>query len=135
KEVASNAGIKTMNRIRDLVDEMRAAEHRLLKQRDEEAKDNVALTRWTIALATGIALFAVSALAFLIIRSIANPVRFAINQLSTASAEILASTTQQTSGAQEQAAAIAQTLSTVTEVAQTAEQSAQRARGVGDAVQ
>jgi methyl-accepting chemotaxis protein len=58
-----------------------------------------------------------------------------ITQVSSASTEILVSTTQQTSGAQEQAAAVSQTVATVDEVTQTSEQSAVRARTVGDMVQ
>lgn len=58
-----------------------------------------------------------------------------VNRLSSASAEILASATQQAAGAQEQAAAVSQTMSTVDEVVQTAEKSAQRAKGVGEAMQ
>ena len=61
--------------------------------------------------------------------------REVVQQLASASAEILASTTQQASGAQEQAAAVSQTVATVDEVALTAEQSAQRARVVGEAAQ
>jgi PAS domain S-box-containing protein len=56
------------------------------------------------------------------------------SRLSSASAEILTSTTQQVAGVQEQAAAVSQTVATVDEVAQTSEQAAQRARGVGEAV-
>lgn len=59
----------------------------------------------------------------------------AVAKLSSACAEILASTTQQASGAQEQAAAVAQTVATVDEVAQTADQSSQRAQAVGKTVQ
>jgi methyl-accepting chemotaxis protein len=62
-------------------------------------------------------------------------IRQAIAQLTSAATQILASTTQQAAGAQEQAAAVAQTVATVDEVTQTSEQSAQRARGVGEAVQ
>jgi PAS domain S-box-containing protein len=61
-------------------------------------------------------------------------IREAVGRLGTTSAEILASTTQQAAGAQEQAAAVSQTVTTMDEVAQTADQAAQRARGVGEAV-
>jgi methyl-accepting chemotaxis protein len=61
--------------------------------------------------------------------------REAANQISSASAEILASTTQQASGAQEQAAAVTQTMTTVDEVTQTSDQAAQRAKTVGETVQ
>jgi PAS domain S-box-containing protein len=57
-----------------------------------------------------------------------------VAKLSSASAQILASMTQQVTGAQEQAAAVAQTVSTVDQVTQTSEQTAQRAKGVGEAV-
>lgn len=50
-------------------------------------------------------------------------------------AEIQATATQHASGAQEQAAAIVQTVSTVDEVMQTSEQAAQRARSVSDSSQ
>jgi methyl-accepting chemotaxis protein len=59
----------------------------------------------------------------------------AAGHVSSASAEILATTTQQAAGAQEQAAAVAQTVTTVDEVTQTSDQASQRARGVGESVQ
>jgi PAS domain S-box-containing protein len=68
-------------------------------------------------------------------RRMMESIRDAVSQLTAASADILASTTEQATGAREQAAAIAQAMTTVTEVAQTAEQAAQRAKGVGEAVQ
>jgi methyl-accepting chemotaxis protein len=54
------------------------------------------------------------------------------NNLSSASAEILAATTQQASGANEQSAAISQTTTTVDEVRAIAEQSVARAQEVTD---
>jgi methyl-accepting chemotaxis protein len=62
-------------------------------------------------------------------------IREAVGELTSGSAELLASTTEQAAGAQQQAAAVAQTVTTVDEVTQTSEQSAGRARGVGEAVQ
>jgi PAS domain S-box-containing protein len=61
-------------------------------------------------------------------------IRDAVGRLGTTSAEILASTTQQAAGAQEQAAAVSQTVTTMDQVAQTAAQAAERAKGVGEAV-
>ncbi|MBI3767058.1 MAG: methyl-accepting chemotaxis protein [Deltaproteobacteria bacterium] len=61
--------------------------------------------------------------------------REAVTRLTTASAEILASTTQQAAGAEQQAAALAETAAIVDEVTQTATQAATQARGVGEAVQ
>jgi len=58
-----------------------------------------------------------------------------VNRLASASAELLAATVQQATGAQEQAAAVTQTIATVDEVTQTAEQSTHRAKTVADAAQ
>jgi methyl-accepting chemotaxis protein len=55
-------------------------------------------------------------------------IREAANNLSTATAEIMATTTQQASGASEQSAAIAQTTTTVDELKAVAEQSVARAQ-------
>jgi methyl-accepting chemotaxis protein len=55
-----------------------------------------------------------------------------VNQLAGATAEILASTTQQVAGAQEQGSAVAQTVSTIEEIAQTSDESAVRARAVSE---
>jgi methyl-accepting chemotaxis protein len=57
------------------------------------------------------------------------------NDLVSATAEIMAATTQQSAGAQEQAAAVAQTVTTVNAVVQTSEQAAERARVVADTAQ
>ncbi|MET0391087.1 MAG: methyl-accepting chemotaxis protein [Polyangiales bacterium] len=57
------------------------------------------------------------------------------NDLVSATAEILAATTQQSAGAQEQAAAVAQTVTTVNAVVQTSEQAADRARSVAETAQ
>jgi len=62
-------------------------------------------------------------------------IRETVALLSSSAAEIQATTTQHASGAQEQAAAIVETVSTVDEVVQTSEQAAQRARGVSDSSQ
>jgi methyl-accepting chemotaxis protein len=62
-------------------------------------------------------------------------IRDAVTRVSSAGAEILASTSQQATGAQQQAAAVAQTVTTVDQITQTAAQSAQRAREVGETAQ
>jgi methyl-accepting chemotaxis protein len=133
--VKENRGKQVMDDIRTITEAMRLREERLLKEREEAAQNNILLTRISIGAAAAVGLVLVSVAAFLLIRSIVSPIRAGINQLASASAEVLASTTQQATGAQEQAAAMTQTVATVNEVTQTADQSAQRARGVGDAVQ
>jgi methyl-accepting chemotaxis protein len=57
------------------------------------------------------------------------------SELGSSTAEILAVTTQQATGASEQSVAIAQTSSTITEVRAIAEQTAQRAQSVADLAQ
>lgn len=64
--------------------------------------------------------------------SLLEAVKETVNLLVSATAEIQATTTQHASGAQEQAAAVVETVSTVNEVVQTAEQATQRARGVSE---
>lgn len=59
-------------------------------------------------------------------------IRDAVQRLATTTQEILATTTEQSQGAEEQAAAVAQTVSTVVEVAQTSEQAAERASDVAN---
>jgi methyl-accepting chemotaxis protein len=55
-----------------------------------------------------------------------------VNQLATATSEILASTTEQVAGAQEQGSSVAQTVSTIEEISQTSEEAAGRARAVSE---
>ncbi len=55
-----------------------------------------------------------------------------VNQLAGTTAEVLASTTEQVAGAQEQGSAVAQTVSTVEEIAQMSEEAAGRARAVSE---
>lgn len=69
------------------------------------------------------------------VEKLLGTIRETVARLTSASTEILASTAEQAAGAQESAAAITQTVSTVDEITQTAAQAAERAKGVGEAVQ
>jgi len=64
--------------------------------------------------------------------SVLAAMRETVENLSSASVEILAATAQQASSAQEAAAAVAETVTTVDEIGQTSEQAAQRAKAVSD---
>lgn len=64
-----------------------------------------------------------------------SAIRETTNSLSSASAEILAGTTQQASGMHQQSAAVAETVTTVDEVLQTSEQAAERANAVSESSQ
>jgi methyl-accepting chemotaxis protein len=135
KVVKSDKGKQFMDEVRKAVGEMREPELRALKQRNADAEANAWVTLLTIGVGTPVAAVLVSLAAFLIVRSINGTVRGAVNQLTATGAELLAATTAQASGAQEQAAAVTQTVTTVDEVTQTSDQAAQRARDVGAATQ
>lgn len=68
-------------------------------------------------------------------RAVSRPLRQTSSVLATSAAEILAATTQQTSGATESLVAVTETATTVDEVAQTAEQATERARAVANSAQ
>ncbi|WP_375770042.1 methyl-accepting chemotaxis protein [Archangium gephyra] len=55
-----------------------------------------------------------------------------VNQLTGTTAEVLASTTEQVAGAQEQGSAVAETVSTLEQLTQTSEEAAGRARAVSE---
>jgi methyl-accepting chemotaxis protein len=124
-----------MDKIRDVLNGMKKEEKELLTEAQGKAEASAESTLYVILVGTPLAIVLVSVGGFLIVRSITRPIRVAVIQLSSASAELLASTTQQAAGAQEQGAAVSETVTTVNEVTQTAEQAAQRAKSVGDAVQ
>ena len=133
--VKSDAGKTNMDLIRKLVKTMNDTERGLLSRRDADAKTSSQIAYWSLGIGTLAACVAVLLVGFLVVRSVTRPVRDAINLLSTASAEILATTTQQAAGAREQAAAVTETVATVDEVTQTSDQAARRARDMGEAVQ
>ena len=133
--VRTNTGKQLMDDIKHITGKFREAEQTSLDQREDQMKTTVLAANWAIGSVAFLALVIVPLLSYFIGRSITHPLRAAVGQLMSTSAEILASTTQQAAGAQKQAAAISQTVSTVTEVSQTSEQSAQRAKSVGEAVQ
>src|SRR4051794_25934854 len=130
--VRSDRGRKIQDGIRSVVQEMRQEELDLLAQRDADAQRQAQATFNGILSAAALAVLLLSAIAFFTSRSITVPIREAVSSLIAQAAEILAATTQQSSGAAESAAAVAETVTTVDEVTQTADQAAQRARAVAD---
>lgn len=126
---------KVMDKIRAVIGDMEATEKESLRTRAAEARRSGYAAMGTTGAGTLVAAGLIFVGGVGLARSVTGPVRAAVEQLASASAEILAGTTQQASGAQEQAAAVTQTMSTVNEVTQTAEQAAQRAKSVGESVQ
>jgi methyl-accepting chemotaxis protein len=133
--VRSGQGRDLMAQIRALADEMRQDEQTLLGQRQQREAENLWLARLAIGTAAALAVLGVLLCGMFMTGSVTRPVRAAVGRLTAAGAELLAGTSEQAAGAQEQAAAIAQTVTTVSEITRTAEQTAERARGVGEAVQ
>jgi methyl-accepting chemotaxis protein len=130
--VRTEKGRQIQDSIRTVVQEMRAAEQDLLGQRDAEAERQAQTTFTSILSGAGLAFLFLSGIAFFTSRSITGPIREAVSGLTALAAEILAATTQQSSGAAESAAAVAETVATVDEIAQTAEQASQRAKTVAE---
>ncbi len=105
---------------------------------DEASRSSrgIATTMERMLLAGGILAIAFGLLtATLLNRAVSIPLQETSNVLASAAAEILAATTQQASGAKQSSAAVTETVTTVDEVAQTAEQAAERARTVADSAQ
>jgi methyl-accepting chemotaxis protein len=124
-----------MDAARDKVKEMEDVEKKMLTDRQQTAIQSAQFTIYTIDIAVVVALIFIGVAGFFIVRSINVTVYDGVSRLTAASAEIVATTTQQAAGAQEQAAAVTQTMSTVDEITQTAEQSAQRIKSIGEAAQ
>ncbi|MBV9123861.1 MAG: CHASE3 domain-containing protein [Planctomycetes bacterium] len=141
KVVLTNRGKKSMDDARQLFKEMRDEEMALLDQRNAGADTMARVTLYLIPGATALAVLLVLVLARAFDRLIARrqksdeTIREGVIRLASASAEILASTTQQASGAQEQAAAVSQTVSTVNQVTQTSEQATQRTKAMSHTIQ
>lgn len=112
---------------------------------DSDAARAARITRSAEASATrdfwilgGIALLALAsgiAIAWALTRGITSRLRDSIGTLVSASAEILAATTQQASGAAEEQAAVQETSATVDEVKQTVQVAAVKAQAVAKSVQ
>jgi methyl-accepting chemotaxis protein len=130
--VRTDKGRKAQQTIEATIQEMKTEELELLAQRDADAARQAQETFTSILSATALAFLLLSAIAFFTGRSITVPIRQAVSSLTALAAEILAATTQQSSGAAESAAAVAETVTTVDEITQTADQAAQRAKVVAE---
>jgi methyl-accepting chemotaxis protein len=137
---STGEGRVAMDAIHNVTETMEASERALLKQRTLENAESVRMAG-ILTVSIVLAAFILVSLAGVAIgrdisRSVAvrerliSAAREAIQQLGSASSELLAATAQQGSGSQEQAAAIAQTATTAEEIAQTATQSAERSQTV-----
>lgn len=144
--VNSDRGKNLMEAARKIVSDIDTTERTLLVKRNDQASLSSTNTGYIIVWGIGGGLICLILTGYALNRSIVVPLRQqseerariimalsdAINNLSTASSEILAIVAQGASGAQEQAAAISETVSTVDEIAQTSSQGADSARVVAE---
>src|SRR5207249_3110716 len=93
--VKSNRGKKAMDQARDLFAELTGEEQELLKRREADAHFRVEMAGYAINVGAVLAFVVVTVVGVVTARSVTRPLREAINQLTSASAEILASTTEQ----------------------------------------
>jgi methyl-accepting chemotaxis protein len=142
--VKTDRGKGYMDQTRKLVSDIKGEESRLLSLREHDALEKatllsnilyfgvVALVLFLVVIGTTLNTAIVSPLKAQAKerRGVMNTLTETISKLAASSSEILAIVTQGASGAQEQAAALAETVSTVDELSQTSSQSAQYANAV-----
>jgi methyl-accepting chemotaxis protein len=130
--VRSNRGESIMEQLRGEFNDALAEQRRIESTRyadDARASAwSVGVTIWGTALMVVILTLA----GVMLTRNVSGPLEDAVSALTSASAEILAGTTQQATGVQEQAAAVTETVATIEQISQTAESSNDRAKAVAE---
>ncbi|MGR9115621.1 MAG: HAMP domain-containing methyl-accepting chemotaxis protein [Gammaproteobacteria bacterium] len=106
----------------------------LLRERNKLEK-NMDIFKFSMTITSLFTLLMGGVFSFYLSRAISRQLRDSINQLSTASAQILATTMQVASGASETSTAVSETTATVEEVKQTAQVASQKARYVSESSQ
>ena len=142
--VKSDRGKVYMDQARRAVADIENEESRLLQEREKKAKDQSDLMTALMYFAAIFMILMLCIIGYTLNTAIVGPLKAqaierrgvintlteTISKLAGAASEILAIVTQSASGAQEQAAALAETVSTVDELSQTSSQSAQYANAV-----
>jgi methyl-accepting chemotaxis protein len=100
-----------------------------------EAQGTATNSERAIIIALLLALLVFIVTAYLLNRAVSLPLADTSNVLASSAAQILATTTEQATGATESLAAVTETAATVDQVVQTAEQSSERARAVASSAQ
>jgi len=130
--VRSNRGELIMSQIRRLLSDALADQTQTERTRYSDDQQTAYWSTAVIIYGTGIMVVVLILAGVLLARAVSGPLEEAVSALTSASAEILAGTTQQAAGVQEQAAAVTETVSTVEEITQTAESSNDRAKAVAE---
>ena len=142
--VKTDRGKVYMDQIRKGVADIENEENHLLAAREGQAADKANMLQATLYFAAIVMVLFLCIIGYTLNTAIVGPLNAqakerrgvintlteTISKLAGASSEILAIVTQSASGAQEQAAALAETVSTVDELSQTSAQSAQYANAV-----
>jgi methyl-accepting chemotaxis protein len=142
--VKSDRGKNYMDNARKFISDIEQEERRLLKARETEAQDRATLVAnvlyfGSVAVIVFLAFIGITLNSAIVAplraqaqerRGVINTLTETISKLAASSTEILAIVTQGASGAQEQAAALSETVSTVDELSLTSSQSAQYANAV-----
>jgi methyl-accepting chemotaxis protein len=133
--VRIDTGKKIMDDARKVVSEMGEEETLLLRLRDNDLNGRTQTTVAMITYGIPLALVLLALVGYSVTRTITNQLRQSIALLSSASSEILATTTQIASSTAETATAVSETTATVEEVKQTAQVATQKVRHVSDNAQ
>ncbi len=133
--VAATRASRVTNDLRDTLAQFEQERLTFLEASRQESARIAGVTFDAITYGTVISFLLLGAIGFYLIRSVTAPIGSAVDALASASAEILAGTTQQASGMREQSTAVSETVTTVDEVVKTSEQAAHRAQSVVEASQ
>ncbi|RYZ04588.1 MAG: histidine kinase [Myxococcales bacterium] len=125
-------GKQQMDEIRLMVAEMDEAEVRLLRTRQEQAKDSASAAQATIIWGSLIGMALICAAGVVISRSLASQIGVAVRHIQTSAAELQAAANQQATGAKQQATAMTEITTTISELLATSRQIAESARRVSD---
>src|SRR3569623_1124655 len=130
KLVAAGEGKRTMDAIRNILDQMEVAEHELLKVRAAEVEATAGAAHTTILVGTLVCLLLVTIARIVIVQALSRQIGSAVQHMQSSSAELLAAANQQVSGAKEQATAMSEITTTISELLATSRQIAESAQRV-----
>jgi methyl-accepting chemotaxis protein len=130
KFVRAGEGKKIMDGLRRSLDQMDHEERELLKQRADEVAAVAGGAKSTIVFGTVLCLLFVTAVGFLITRSLSGQIGAAVQHVQSSSAELQSAANQQASGAKESSTAMSEITTTISELLATSRQIAESAQRV-----
>src|ERR1700730_10891385 len=130
KDIRTGEGKRLMDDLRRIMRQMDLEERGLLKQRAEEAAAAASGAKATIIFGTVFCLLFVTAVGFLITRSLSGQIGAAVQHVQSSSAELQSAANQQASGAKESSTAMTEITTTISELLATSRQIAESAQRV-----